>query len=216
MASPPLNYVLNAIPPTHVNRFVAPTRLSTGANSGSVVSAARQSDATSALIEGNHVVHPEGSLIYWDDRLVSCHPITGAHRSLCAYILSRCHGDSIAQAKVTVFIEIRGHLQADYYVIMHESKMIAWVNCQLPESFADATPAKHDHEYWIHMENFPGPFFSLPEDRQNLVNVMASLAVDASTSDGSTSPMSVEQIDQGLQKLNSFGDLVDINQTYAI
>ncbi|KAG9080039.1 hypothetical protein FRC06_007140 [Ceratobasidium sp. 370] len=99
---------------------------------------------------------------------------------------------------------------------MHESKMITWIDYQLPESFTDATPAKHDHEYWIHMENFPGPFFASPQDRQNLVNVMASLAVDASTSDGSTSPMSVEQIEKGLQMVNSFGDEVDINQTYSI
>ncbi|KAG8709323.1 hypothetical protein FRC09_000736 [Ceratobasidium sp. 395] len=66
------------------------------------------------------------------------------------------------------------------------------------------------------MENFPGPLFSSPKDRQNLVNVLASSAVDASTSDGSTCPMSVEQIDKGLQMLKSFGDEVDINQTYAI
>ncbi|KAG9092540.1 hypothetical protein FS749_015652 [Ceratobasidium sp. UAMH 11750] len=215
MSSHVTNFTFNAIAPTQVNRFVALTQPSTGKSPGAVVSVARNSDATSAPVPGNRVVHPEGSLIYWDANLVSCQLITDTHLSLCAQIISR-GGDSIARAKFTVFVEIRDHSRADYYIIMHESKMVAWIDYQLPESFADATPAKHDHEYWIHMENFPGPFFASPQDRQNLVNVLASLAVDASTSDGSTSPMSVEQIDKDLRMLSSFGDEVDITQTYSI
>ncbi|KAG8706658.1 hypothetical protein FRC08_000921, partial [Ceratobasidium sp. 394] len=200
MSSQATNFTFNAIAPTQVNRFVTPTQPLTGKSPGSVISVTRNSDATGAPIPVNYVVHPEGPLIYWDASLVSCQPITDTHLSLCAQIIGR-GGDSIARAKVTVFVEVRDHSRADYYIIMHESKTVAWIDYQLPESFADATPAKHNHEYWIHMENFSGLLFPSHEDRQNLVNVLASLAVDASTSDGSTSPMSVEHIDRTSKQL---------------
>ncbi|KAG8745185.1 hypothetical protein FRC10_008638 [Ceratobasidium sp. 414] len=194
---------LKPIVPSEVNRYATPTCWSS------------ESAPTPASTSGDYIVHPEGSLIYWDDKLVSSQPITSIHQSLCAHILSRCD-ESIDQAEITVFVEIRDRSQADYYVVVHDSKTIVWVEHQLPGSFADATSAKHDYEYWTHMENFPGPSSSSPEDRQNLVNVLASMAIDASTSDGSTSPMPAEQIQCHLQMLNSFGGDVDKCQTYAV
>ncbi|KAG9077179.1 hypothetical protein FRC06_009060 [Ceratobasidium sp. 370] len=200
-----IDVTLTPIPPSQVDRFttVLPTCWSP------------ESTAAPTITPEGSIVHPEGSLIYWGDQLVSSQPITSIHQSLCAHILSHC-ADLIAHANVTVFIEIGDHSQADYYVVVHDYKTIAWIDNHLPESFVVATPAEHEHEYWIHMENFPGPFFSSPEDRQHLVNVMASMAVDASTSDGSTSPMSAEQIGCHLRMLSSFGGDMDEYQTYAI
>ncbi|KAG9119691.1 hypothetical protein FRC07_005160 [Ceratobasidium sp. 392] len=215
MSTPPAGFTLNAIAPTQVNRFATPVHLPTSRNFSSALSVARNAGAASAITAGNHLVHPEGSLIHSDEKLVSCQPITSTHKSLCAQIISHC-SDLISRARFTVFVELKGRSQANYYIAVHESKRITWVDNQYPELLVRATPTKHNHEYWIHMENFPGPVFSFPEDRQNLVNVLASSAVDASTSDGSTCPMSIEQIDTNLKMLSSFGDDVDINQTYAI
>ncbi|KAG8698351.1 hypothetical protein FRC08_005985 [Ceratobasidium sp. 394] len=200
-----VDFDLEPIVPSQVNRYT--TDLPNYWSS--------ESAATSIISSGNHIVHPEGSLIYWENTLVSSQPITSTHQFLYAHVLGRLDG-AIAQEDVTVFIEIRDHSRAGYYVIVHDSKTIAWVDQHLSESFADVAPTKHHHEYWIHMENFPGPHFASSEVRQNLMNVMASLAIDAATSDGSTSPMSPEQIQRHLQMLNSFGGDMDQHQTYAI
>lgn len=66
------------------------------------------------------------------------------------------------------------------------------------------------------MENFPGPRFSTPEDIRLLKHVLAANAIDALTSDGSTSPMSPEQIQTHLAMLDKFSTEGDVYQTYAI
>ncbi|CAE7177156.1 unnamed protein product [Rhizoctonia solani] len=66
------------------------------------------------------------------------------------------------------------------------------------------------------MENFPGPRFSTPEDLCLLKEVLASNAIDALTSEGSTSPMSVQQIHAHLKSLESFSSSGDAHQTYAV
>jgi hypothetical protein len=206
-------YTLSAVAPTEVDRFAVLNYIPSGRDSA--LSLPRKVGASSPHTIGKSVVHPEGSLIYSNDKLVSCQPITSAHISLGLHIISQC-GESVAEATATVFVELRDRSQANYYVVAHASKAILWIDGQMPGSFSGATPSKHEHEYWIHMENFPGPCYSTPGDRQTLMNVMASTSVDAATSDGSTSPMSVQQIETNLKMLDSFGSEVDIHQTYAI
>ncbi|QRV83949.1 transmembrane protein [Ceratobasidium sp. AG-Ba] len=207
-------YTLNPITPTQVDRFKPIARSVVGNNSSALGFPSKFGGGRS-LVSGGAVTHPEGSLIYYDDRLISCQPITSTHRNIGASILSRCSG-AASNARVTVFIEIRNRSQADYYIAAHDFKMILWIDQQLPDCFSGAPPSKHDHEYWIHMENFPGPVFSTSQDRQELVNVMASTAVDAATSDGSTSPMSAEQLHENLETIKRFSEEIDIYQTYAI
>ncbi|ELU36155.1 hypothetical protein AG1IA_09815 [Rhizoctonia solani AG-1 IA] len=66
------------------------------------------------------------------------------------------------------------------------------------------------------MENFPGPRFSTPDDLRLLKHVLSSNAIDVLTSDGSTSPMSVQQIQTHLKSLEVFSSGGDIYQTYAV
>ncbi|QRV97990.1 transmembrane protein [Ceratobasidium sp. AG-Ba] len=207
-------YTLNPIAPTQVDRFKPTARLVVTKNSGALGLPSKLGGSRS-LISRSSIIHPEGSLIHFDDRLISCQPITNAHRTIGATILGRCK-DAVSDARVTVFIEIKSRSQADYYIAAHDFKMILWVDQQLPDCFSGAPPSKHEHEYWIHMENFPGPVFSSLLDQQELVNVMASTAVDAATSDGSTSPMSAEQLRENLETIKGFSEEIDIYQTYAI
>ncbi|KAH7329840.1 hypothetical protein B0J17DRAFT_209104 [Rhizoctonia solani] len=66
------------------------------------------------------------------------------------------------------------------------------------------------------MENFPGPRYSTPDDLSSLKHVLSSNAIDALTSEGSTPPMSVQQIQTHLKSLESFSNSRDVHQTYAV
>ncbi|CAE6454070.1 unnamed protein product [Rhizoctonia solani] len=160
------------------------------------------------------IVHPEGGLVSYRGCVVSTQNLTDSHVAIAGHILEQCER-SAEDAEITVFIYILGR-QIDYYVVDHESKAIIWAAGQVPESFKGATRAKHEHEYWIHMENFPGPRFSTPEDLCLLKDVLSSNAIDALTSEGSTSPMSVQQIQTHLKSLESFSSGGGIHQTYAV
>ncbi|KAJ1305910.1 hypothetical protein OPQ81_010629 [Rhizoctonia solani] len=160
------------------------------------------------------IIHPEGGPISYRGCIVSTQNLTEAHATIASHILDQCELSS-ENAEVTLFIYILG-CQIDYYVVDHDSKAIIWAAGRVPESFKGATRAKHEHEYWIHMENFPGPRFSTPEDLCLLKRVLSSNAIDALTSEGSTSPMSVQQIQTHLKSLESFGSSGNIHQTYAV
>ncbi|KAG9085615.1 hypothetical protein FS749_004287 [Ceratobasidium sp. UAMH 11750] len=71
-------------------------------------------------------------------------------------------------------------------------------------------------EYWTHVENFPGVRHIEASGVQDLKDVLASLAIDSGTSDGSTSPFSAQQIQTFMSFLNSFGKSPNEYQTYAI
>ncbi|QRW25228.1 hypothetical protein RhiXN_07177 [Rhizoctonia solani] len=160
------------------------------------------------------VVHPEGGPISYRGCIVSTQTLTDAHSIIADRILDRCERPA-EDAKITIFLYVLGR-QIDYYVVDHESKAITWAAGQVPESLKGATRAKHEHEYWIHMENFPGPRFSTPDDLRLLKHVLSSNAIDALTSEGSTSPMSVQQIQTHLKSLESFSSGGDIHKTYAV
>lgn len=221
--SSPSAYSLNPVAPGDVDRFtVANIRIESGPQYRLPVSrskcdpsqASNVSLVSLSVLAVGKLVHPEGSVIFSHGNVVSSQPLTEAHLSLAEFILGECDG-SVAEAEaVTVFVELRSW-QANYYVVVHESKSIVWA-AESPDSFQDATSTKHEHEYWIHMENFPGPHFSTPGDLQLLKNVLASNAIDVATSDGSTSPMSVQQIETNLKQLDQFSTEGNIHQTYAI
>lgn len=217
----PSAYSLNAIAPGDVDRFTVANntrinnpqyRLPVSRSKGDASHAPNATSLVSlSVLAVGKLIHPEGSVIFCHENVVSNQPLTEAHLSLADFILSEC--DELVDMPVTVFIELYGW-KVNYYVVAHESKSIAWAG-ESPDSLRGATSTKHEHEYWIHMENFPGPYFSTPDDLQLLKNVLASSAIDAATSDGSTSPMSVQQIETGLRQLNEFSTKSDIHQTYA-
>ncbi|CUA74533.1 hypothetical protein RSOLAG22IIIB_05593 [Rhizoctonia solani] len=219
----PAPYSLISITPAQLDRFTPVNYVKIDSD---LVSALSDSEgdhlARSSIAVGAHassqsvgtIVHPEGGPISYRSCVVSTQNITDAHVSAAGRILDQCEIPS-KSAEITVFLYIVGH-QVDHYVVDHESKAIIWAAGKAPESFKGAIRAKHEHEYWIHMENFPGPRFSTPEDIRLLKEVLASNAIDVLTSEGSTSPMSVQQIQTHLKSLESFSSSGDVHQTYSV
>ncbi|KAB5593280.1 hypothetical protein CTheo_3283 [Ceratobasidium theobromae] len=222
MSSLLTKYSLHPTLPTDIDRFSPVNWVKVSATPRSAASSCDLSswDATKrkcTLINPEvALVHPEGAPISFRGKTVSSQQLTETHITLASEILGECESCvAAAAADVTLFLEILGHL-ASYYVVVHDSKTIVWIAGHRPSSFEDATRAKHDQEYWTHMENFPGPRFSTPEDIRLLKHVLAANAIDALTSDGSTSPMSPEQIQTHLAMLDKFSTEGDVYQTYAI
>ncbi|CAE6539642.1 unnamed protein product [Rhizoctonia solani] len=221
----PESYTLNPIVPSDFDRFT-PVSCVKIDNKLELVSALSDSAgnhlARSSIAESTHgfsqstgtIVHPEGSPISYRSCIVSTQNITDAHVSAEGLILDQCEIPS-KSAEIAVFLYIVGH-QVDHYVVDHESKAIIWAAGKVPESFKGAIRAKHEHEYWIYMENFPGLRFSTPEDLRLLKEVLASNAIDVLNSEGSTSPMSVQQIQTHLKSLESFSSSGDVHQTYSV
>ncbi|CAE6445559.1 unnamed protein product [Rhizoctonia solani] len=223
MSSLPAPYALNPKTPTEFDRFAPVHFVKTDNDLASALSLSGQSalarSAIAISIGGSTrsvgtIVHPEGGPISFRGCIVSTQILTDTHVAIAGHILDQSER-STEDREISVFIYILGR-QIDYYVVDHESKEIIWASGQVPESFRDATRAKHEHEYWIHMENFPGPRYSTPDDLSSLKHVLSSNAIDALTSEGSTSPMSVQQIQTHLKSLESFSNSRDVHQTYAV
>ncbi|KAL5638208.1 hypothetical protein ACGC1H_005046 [Rhizoctonia solani] len=223
MPSLPASYTLNPKAPTEFDRFGPVHCVKIDNELVSALAASGENplarSTISTSIRGSTrsvgtIIHPEGGPISYRSCIVSTQNLTDAHVAIAGHILDRCERSS-DNAEITVFLYILGR-QIDYYVVDHDSKAIIWVSGQVPESFKGAIRAKHEHEYWIHMENFPGPRFSTSEDLCLLKEVLASNAIDALTSEGSTSPMSVQQIQTHLKSLELFSSSGDVQQTYAV
>ncbi|KAF8706871.1 hypothetical protein RHS03_04765, partial [Rhizoctonia solani] len=222
MTLPLASYTLSAKTPAEFDRF-APVHsikvdefesaLSIRPNHQFVPSTVAISTYNSAQAIGS-IVHPEGGPISYRGCIVSTQIVTDVYVTIGNHILDQCDL-SKENAGITIFVQIQG-CQIDYYVVDHDSKAIIWAGGDVPKSFKGATRAKHEHEYWIHMENFPGPRFSTPDDLRLLKHVLSSNAIDVLTSDGSTSPMSVQQIQTHLKSLEVFSSGGDIYQTYAV
>jgi hypothetical protein len=90
----------------------------------------------------------------------------------------------------------------------------------IPAAVSTAEPQRAQNmlceEYWMHMENFPAPVSASVEDLRQLKVVLASMAIDASTSDGSTSPFTPAQIQGFISMLNTFSGKIETFQTYTI
>ncbi|KAF8756741.1 hypothetical protein RHS01_04546 [Rhizoctonia solani] len=222
MTLPLASYTLSAKTPAEFDRF-APVHsikvdefesaLSIRPNHQFVPPTVAISTYNSAQAIGT-VVHPEGGPISYRGCIVSTQIVTDVYVTIGDHILDQCDL-SKENAEITIFVQIQG-CQIDYYVVDHDSKAIIWAGGDVPKSFKGATRARHEHEYWIHMENFPGPRFSTPDDLRLLKHVLSSNAIDVLTSDGSTSPMSVQQIQTHLKSLEVFSSGGDIYQTYAV
>ncbi|KAG9085571.1 hypothetical protein FRC07_013344, partial [Ceratobasidium sp. 392] len=114
----------------------------------------------------------------------------------------------------TAFVMHDGPRRIRYYLANHVTKAITWAHGDsIPNAVPTTDPQRAQNmlceEYWMHMENFPAPVSASAEDLHQLKSVLASLAVDASTSDGSTSPFSPAQIQEFLATLNTFSDNIE-------
>ncbi|CAE7100616.1 unnamed protein product [Rhizoctonia solani] len=148
------------------------------------------------------IAHPEGPILSYRGCIVSTQDVTDTHVATARLIVK--NWENLVEA--TVFLEVLGR-QINYYVVDHKTKRILWIAGQDPESFNGATRARHEQEYWIHMENFPGPRFSTPEDLRLLKRALVSNPIDVLTSEGSASP---------LDSLEMFSNTGDAHQTYAV
>ncbi|CAE6490340.1 unnamed protein product [Rhizoctonia solani] len=223
MSHLPAPYTLNAKAPTEFDRFTPVNYVKVDNDLASALGVTTDNPLSQSMIAVTirdsiqslgTIVHPEGGLISYRGCIVSTQNLTDTHVAIAAHIVEKCDGYA-KDAEITIFIYIMSR-QVDYYVVDHKARTIVWADGQAPESFEGATRAKHEHEYWIHMENFPGPRFSTPEDLCLLKDVLSSNANDALTSEGSTSPMSVPQIQAHLTFLESFSGASGIHQTYAV
>ncbi|KAG9079879.1 hypothetical protein FS749_008203 [Ceratobasidium sp. UAMH 11750] len=119
---------------------------------------------------------------------------------------------------ITLFLKKREGT-VEHYAADHAAESIIWVDNQQPDSLYGLPETQKRNllkeEYWTHMENFPGVKHVDETNIQHLKDVLSSLAVDARTSDGSTSPFSAEQIQSFLIHLGAFGEGPSEYQTYT-
>ncbi|KAG8773535.1 hypothetical protein FRC12_002486 [Ceratobasidium sp. 428] len=160
-------------------------------------------------------VHPEGSVIHYTGCVVSNQPVDEPLEGLGRSLLEQAGLDRYTTAFV---MPDRSCIQ--YYLVNHSTKTVLWVGDDVPSTVPVADPQRVQNmlheEYWMHMENFPAPVPAFAEDLQQLKVVLASLAVDSSTSDGSTSPFSTSQIQEFLAMLNVFSDKLETYESYTI
>ncbi|KAG9091675.1 hypothetical protein FS749_016359 [Ceratobasidium sp. UAMH 11750] len=163
--------------------------------------------------------HPEGSPIHFAGSVVSNQPVDETLRAL-GYSLLESAGLNSSDCSATAFVVPDGP-NIRYYLVNHVTKAVMWAPGDgTPSAVSAVEPQRARNmlceEYWIHMENFPAPVPASADDLRQLKIVLASLAVDSSTSDGSTSPFSSAQIQQFLANLNTFSGEVETFQTYTI
>jgi hypothetical protein len=149
-------------------------------------------------------------------------------------IVARC--SKLGLHDITVFLK-RRDLEIQYYVADHSSETLIWINGQQPVALRGLVESRAQNilheEYWGHMEAFPGARPVSSKAITKLKNVLSSLAIgtfigsqpvqsyrivlDSTTSEGSTSPFSHEQVGEFLHLLEPFsGSEVDQYQTYAV
>ncbi|KAG8773537.1 hypothetical protein FRC12_002488 [Ceratobasidium sp. 428] len=172
-------------------------------------------ECTSDEIGPRTATHPEGSIIHSASCVVSNRPVDGSLEELGRELLQRAGLEECG----TAFVMSDGS-STRYYLANHSAKVITWAGSDAPSSVSTADPQRAQNilheEYWVHVENFPAPVSASAKDLSELKAVLASLAVDASTSDGSTSPFSAAQIQEFLLMLNTFSDTIGVFQTYTI
>ncbi|KAG9091607.1 hypothetical protein FRC06_000491, partial [Ceratobasidium sp. 370] len=164
-------------------------------------------------------IHPEGSPIYFTGCVVSNRPVDETLQALGHSLLERA-GFKPGDRSATAFVMPDGPC-IRYYLINHATKAVTWARGDgTPSPVSVAKPQRAQNmlceEYWLHMESFPAPVPASAEDLGQLKVVLASLAVDSNTSDGSTSPFSSAQIQEFLTMLNTFSGQIEIFQTYTI
>ncbi|KAG9075475.1 hypothetical protein FS749_012843, partial [Ceratobasidium sp. UAMH 11750] len=150
--------------------------------------------------------HPEGSPIYFAGSVVSNQPVEGTLQAL-GHSLLESAGLNPSDCSATAFVVPDGP-NIRYYLVNHDTKAVMWAPGDgTPSAVSVLEPQRAQNmlceEYWIYKENFPAPVPASAEDLRQLKIVLASLAVDSSTSDGSTSPFSCAQIQQFLAMLNT-------------
>ncbi|KAG8680250.1 hypothetical protein FRC08_016435 [Ceratobasidium sp. 394] len=161
-------------------------------------------------------IHPEGSILWSSGCVVSDRPVDESLEMVGKSLLEQAGLDRCA----TAFVMPDGpHVK--YYLVNHATKAVMWASGDnVPNAILAAEPQRAQNmlceEYWVHMENFPAPTPASLEDLRQLKVVLASLAIDASTSDGSTSPFCPAQIRDFLDTLNAFSDKIGTFQTYTI
>ncbi|KAG9094980.1 hypothetical protein FS749_011366 [Ceratobasidium sp. UAMH 11750] len=171
------------------------------------------------VISSCATIHPEGSPIHFAGSVVSNQPVDKTLQALGHSLLERA-GFKLGDRRATAFVMPDGpHFR--YYLVIHTTRTVMWVDGDgVPAAVSTAEPQRAQNmlceEYWVHMENFPTPIPAMAEDLRLLKVVLASLAVDSSTSDGSTSPFSSVQIQQFLTLLNTFSGDIETFQTYTI
>ncbi|KAG9126064.1 hypothetical protein FRC07_005042 [Ceratobasidium sp. 392] len=162
-------------------------------------------------------IHPEGSIIQHTDRVVSDRPVNEPLEAIGRSLLENAHLDGCGTAFV-----IPDGPRIRYYLVNHSAKTITWVSSDdIPSILRTTDPQRAQNmlceQYWMHLENFPAPVPATAEDLKQLKVVLASLAIDASTSNGSTSPFSPAQIQDFLSMLSTFNpDKIEAFQTYTI
>ncbi|KAG9126065.1 hypothetical protein FRC07_005043 [Ceratobasidium sp. 392] len=150
--------------------------------------------------------HPEGSVIHSAGCVVSNSSVDEWLEALGRWLLQQAGLDQYA----TAFVNRDG------------PQAVMWVDGDgVPAAVSNVDPQQAQNvlceEYWMHMENFPSPVPATKEDLNQLKAVLASLAVDSSTSDGSTSPFPPAQIQEFLAMLNTFdSDELGTFETYTI
>ncbi|QRV83849.1 transmembrane protein [Ceratobasidium sp. AG-Ba] len=168
-------------------------------------------------------IHPEGSFVHASDLVVSSVPVAEPLQKLGSLLLERAgfqSDDPKQRATVCLLPDEKGP-RVQYYIIDHSSRTVVWADGDdVPNAVSAAEPGRAQNilseEYWVHMENFPLPVPASLEDLHELKVVLASLSVDSSTSDGSTSPFTSAQIQEFLATLNTFTGKLGSYETYTI
>ncbi|KAG8791672.1 hypothetical protein FRC12_008462 [Ceratobasidium sp. 428] len=203
--------------PNHASNDSTPVHYNASAYTGQLKTRGSLEPATSNISTALNQVHPEGSCVYSHGQLVSDDILASNLLDVGEQIVEKCNFHKFSD--ITVFLRRKG-ATVEYYAVDHQEKTVRWASDQKHESLSGMTPSREHNilkeEYWTHMENFPGVRPVEASCVQDLKDVLASLAIDSETSDGSTSPFSTRQIKTFLSCLNSLGHDTNEYQTYTV
>ncbi|QRV97955.1 hypothetical protein RhiJN_25974 [Ceratobasidium sp. AG-Ba] len=168
-------------------------------------------------------IHPEGSVIHCSELVVSSMPVTESLREIGNSLLEKAGfqtSDHQRRATICLIPDGKG-TRVRYYIADHSARTVLWIDGHdAPSAISTAEVGRARNvlaeEYWVHMENFPAPVSASLDDLHELKIVLASLAVDAGTSDGSTSPFTPAQINEFLGHLSTFTGKLGVYETYTI
>lgn len=157
------------------------------------------------------LTHRKSSLIY----ILSSQKIAKGQTILADHILDQC-GDSEVDAPVTGFVKFSEHNHpANCYFLVQHLKQVAWIVDQTPELLNGDTWESREHEYWVHMKNFPEPCFLTSEDPRLLKHIFRSNVSQLAPKElVSSMPIEHSKLYSAMQNLPSGEG--DVNQIYEI
>ncbi|QRV83969.1 WW domain protein [Ceratobasidium sp. AG-Ba] len=179
-------------------------------------------------------VHPEGRPYYHQGALLTFEDMHNAETaslvlqalaSICFMLKMKHEGciETSIHRDIEICIELETLISPpkfNYYVVDCRKRSIFWADSRRPTEIEQANEITiantFREEYWKHVEYYPCHHFTTAQDLGELRALLGAYATDASTSEGSTSPMSAYEIREHLKVLALFDENESPYKTWAI